>query len=203
MSKRSLILIALVAILGLAAGAGLFWKMGGGAGAGDGAQTAQGDVGGPFQLVDQDGRPVDESVLEGQWNIVFFGFTYCPDICPSTLQAIDVAKQQLGPRGEDLQTVFISVDPERDTPEQLKTYLSLDAFPDNVIGLTGTPEQIAQVAKAYYVYYRKSGEGPDYTVDHSTAAYLMDPQGRFNRVLAFGVAPDEMARLIRTAMQEG
>ena len=160
-------------------------------------------MGGPFQLVDQDGQPVDESVLEGQWNIVFFGFTYCPDICPSTLQAIDVAKQQLGPRGDDLQTVFISVDPERDTPEQLKTYLSLDAFPDNVIGLTGTPEQVAQAAKAYYGYYRKAGEGPDYTVDHSTAAYLMDPQGRFNRVLAFGIAPDEMARLIRTAMQEG
>ena len=113
------------------------------------------------------------------------------------------AQDQLGPRGADLQTVFISVDPERDTPEQLKTYLSLEAFPEGVVGLTGTPEQIEQVAKSYYVYYRKSGEGPDYTIDHSTAAYLMDPQGRFNRVLAYGLAPDEMARLIRSAMQEG
>ena len=199
MSKRSLIIIALVAVIGLGAGAALFWR----AESPAGADSAQADVGGPFELVNQDGQTVDESILEGRWSMVFFGFTYCPDICPSTLQAVAAAQEQLGPRGADLQTVFISVDPERDTPEQLKTYLSLDAFPDDVVGLTGAPEQIEQVAKAYYVYYRKSGEGPDYTVDHSTAAYLMDPQGRFNRVLAYGLSPDEMARLIRTAMQEG
>lgn len=198
MSKRSLIIIALVAVIGLAAGAALFWRSEGPASA-----TGQADVGGPFELVNQDGQTVDQSILEGRWSVVFFGFTYCPDICPSTLQAVAAAQEQLGPRGADLQTVFISVDPERDTPEQLKTYLSLDAFPKGVIGLTGSPEQIAQVAKSYFVYYRKSGEGPDYTVDHSTAAYLMDPQGRFNRVLAYGLSPDEMARLIRTAMQEG
>ena len=182
MSKRSLIIIALVAVIGLGAGAALFWR----AESPAGADSAQADVGGPFKLVNQDGQTVDESILEGRWSVVFFGFTYCPDICPSTLQAVAAAQEQLGPRGADLQTVFISVDPERDTPEQLKTYLSLDAFPDGVVGLTGAPEQIEQVAKAYYVYYRKSGEGPDYTVDHSTAAYLMDPQGRFNRVLAYG-----------------
>jgi protein SCO1 len=199
MSKRSLIIIALVAVIGLGAGAALFWR----AEAPVGAASAEADVGGPFELVNQDGQTVDESILEGRWSVVFFGFTYCPDICPSTLQAVAAAQEQLGPRGADLQTVFISVDPERDTPEQLKTYLSLDAFPDGVVGLTGTPEQIDQVAKAYYVYHRKSGEGPDYTMDHSTAAYLMDPQGRFNRVLAYGLSPDEMARLIRTAMQEG
>lgn len=199
MSKRSLIIIALVAVLGLAAGAALFWRTEGPAG----GSSAQADVGGPFELVNQDGQAVDQSILEGRWSVVFFGFTYCPDICPSTLQAVAAAQDQLGPRGADLQTVFISVDPERDTPEQLKTYLSLEAFPDGVVGLTGTPEQIEQVAKSYYVYYRKSGEGPDYTIDHSTAAYLMDPQGRFNRVLAYGLAPDEMARLIRSAMQEG
>lgn len=199
MSKRSLIIIALVAVIGLGAGAALFWR----AEAPVGGASAQADVGGPFELVNQDGQTVDESILEGRWSVVFFGFTYCPDICPSTLQAVAAAQEQLGPRGADLQTVFISVDPERDTPEQLKTYLSLDAFPDGVVGLTGTPEQIDQVAKAYYVYHRKSGEGPDYTMDHSTAAYLMDPQGRFNRVLAYGLSPDEMARLIRTAMQEG
>jgi protein SCO1 len=199
MSKRSLILIALVAVIGLGAGAAMFWR----AETPAGASSAQADVGGPFELVNQDGQTVDESILKGRWSIVFFGFTYCPDICPSTLQAVAAAQEQLGPRGADLQTVFISVDPERDTPEQLKTYLSLDAFPEGVVGLTGAPEQIEQVAKAYYVYYRKSGDGPDYTMDHSTAAYLMDPQGRFNRVLAYGLSPDEMARLIRTAMQEG
>ncbi|MFP5448673.1 MAG: photosynthetic protein synthase I [Caulobacterales bacterium 32-67-6] len=199
MSKRSLIIIALVAVIGLGAGAALFWR----AETPAGAASGQADVGGPFELVNQDGQPVDQSILEGRWSVVFFGFTYCPDICPSTLQAVAAAQEQLGPRAADLQTVFISVDPERDTPEQLKTYLSLEAFPDGVVGLTGSPEQIEQVAKSYYVYYRKSGEGPDYTIDHSTAAYLMDPQGRFNRVLAYGLSPDEMARLIRTAMQEG
>lgn len=199
MSKRSLIIIALVAVIGLGAGTALFWR----AETPAGAASGQADVGGPFELVNQDGQPVDQSILEGRWSVVFFGFTYCPDICPSTLQAVAAAQEQLGPRAADLQTVFISVDPERDTPEQLKTYLSLEAFPDGVVGLTGSPEQIEQVAKSYYVYYRKSGEGPDYTIDHSTAAYLMDPQGRFNRVLAYGLSPDEMARLIRTAMQEG
>lgn len=196
MSKRALMIIALVAALGLAAGAALFWRI---EAPTPGSHT-QADVGGPFKLVNQDGQTVDQSILEGRWSIVFFGFTYCPDICPATLQSVSAAQAQLGPRADQLQTVFISVDPERDTPEQLKTYLSLDAFPDGVIGLTGSPEQVEQVAKSYYVYYRKSGEGPDYTIDHSTAAYLMDPKGRFNRVLAYGIAPDEMARLIREAM---
>ena len=154
-------------------------------------------------LYDTKGEPVTHANLAGKYYLIYFGFTYCPDICPSTLQAVAVAEEQLGPRADELQTVFISVDPERDTPEQLKTYLSLDAFPDDVMGLTGTPEQVAQAAKAYHAYYRKNGEGPDYSVDHSTAAYLMDPQGRFNRVLAYGLPPEEMARLIREAMQQG
>lgn len=202
MSKRSWIIIALVAVIGLAVGGAVFWREGGPQ-AGVGGSSGQAKVGGPFELVNQDGQPVDESLLKGKWSVVFFGFTYCPDICPSTLQAVAVAEEQLGPQADDLQTVFISVDPERDTPEQLKTYLSLDAFPDKVIGLTGTPEQVEKAAKAYYVYYRKNGEGPDYSVDHSTAAYLMDPEGRFNRVLAYGLPPEEMARLIREAMQQG
>lgn len=201
MSRTSLLIIALVAVLGLAAGGAMVWRLSGPGEAG-GAQ-GQAKVGGPFQLVNQDGQAVDESILKGRWSVVFFGFTYCPDICPSTLQAVAVAQEELGARARDLQVVFISVDPERDTPEQLKTYLSLEAFPNNVVGLTGTPEQVAAAAKAYYVYYRKSGEGPNYTVDHSTAAYLMDPDGRFNRVLAYGLPPQEMARLIRTAMQGG
>lgn len=202
MSKRSWIIIALVAVIGLAVGVAVFWREGGSQ-AGVAGSSGQAKVGGPFELVNQDGQPVDESLLKGKWSVVFFGFTYCPDICPSTLQAVAVAEEQLGPQADDLQTVFISVDPERDTPEQLKTYLSLDAFPDKVIGLTGTTEQVEKAAKAYYVYYRKNGEGPDYSVDHSTAAYLMDPEGRFNRVLAYGLPPEEMARLIREAMQQG
>ena len=96
--------------------------------------AGQADVGGPFQLVDQQGRPVDESLLQGRWSLVFFGFTYCPDFCPTTLQALDATKQQLGDRADDLQIVFISIDPERDTPQMLKDYLSSDGFPEGVIG---------------------------------------------------------------------
>jgi protein SCO1 len=157
-------------------------------------------VGGPFQLVDQNGRPTTEAALKGQWNAVFFGFTYCPDVCPGTLQALAAASDQLGPKAKDLKIVFISVDPERDTPDQMKRYLSGDYLPGNTLGLTGTPAQVAAAAKAYRVYAKKVGDGPDYSVDHSTAIYLVDPKGRFDRVIAYSLPPEEIARQIRAAM---
>lgn len=161
----------------------------------------QAAVGGPFQLVDQNGKPTDESVLKGKWTVVFFGFTYCPDVCPTTMQALGAAQQQLGPKADQMQVVFMSLDPARDTPAQLKTYLGSDIFPKGTIGLTGTPEQVAAAAKAYRVYYKKNGEGADYLVDHSTAAYLMDPKGRFDRVIPYGISPEEIARQISDAMR--
>ena len=159
------------------------------------------DIGGPFELVDQTGRTVDQSILQGYWTAVFFGFTYCPDVCPGTLQALAAASDQLGPKAKDLKIVFISVDPGRDTPEQVKGFLSGDNLPKNIQGLTGTPEQTAAAAKAYRVYYKKVGDGPDYSVDHSTAIYLMDPKGRFDSVLAYGLTPPQMAELISKAMR--
>ena len=109
---------------------------------------------------------------------------------------------QLGPeKAARAQVVFITVDPERDTPAKLKTYLSSPAFPKNIIGLTGTPAQIARAAKAYYAYYQKDGSGPNYTVDHSTAIYLMDPDGRFVKPIAEGLTPDEVAGQISEAMR--
>ena len=92
--------------------------------------------------------------------------------------------------------VFVTIDPERDTPAALKTYLSSRVFPKNMVGLTGTPTQIAQVAKDYFVYYQKEGTGPNYTMDHSTALYLMDPSGRFHGVIADGLTPDQDAQAI-------
>jgi len=157
-------------------------------------------VGGPFQLVDQNGRPTTEAALKGQWNAVFFGFTYCPDVCPGTLQALAAASDQLGPKAKNLQIVFISVDPARDTPAQLKSYLSADYLPKTTLGLTGTTEQVAAAAKAYRVYYKPVGDGPGYSVDHSTAIYLVDPKGRFDRVIAYNLPPEEIARQIRDAM---
>jgi len=156
--------------------------------------------GGPFSLVNQDGQPVDQRVLNGKWSIVFFGYTFCPDFCPTTLTTLGQAMTQLGPAAQKVQVVFITVDPDRDTPKELKTYLSSRPFPKNIIGLTGTPAQIAQAAKQYVVYYQKDGTGPSYTVDHSTALYLMDPNGRFHGVIADGLTPQEEAQQINAAI---
>ncbi|MCF8503838.1 MAG: SCO family protein [Caulobacter sp.] len=158
-------------------------------------------VGGPFQLVNQDGRPVDESVLKGKWSVVFFGFTYCPDICPATMQAVRGAVDLLGANGKDVQIVFVSVDPGRDRPRVLKDWLDAQGLPASTLGLTGTPEQVAAAAKAYRVVYQREGDGADYQVNHSTAAYLMNPDGRFDRVLAYGLTPEQMADQIRKGMR--
>ena len=159
--------------------------------------TGQPLVGGDFQLVDQEGRPVDQTILNGKWSLVFFGFTYCPDVCPTTMQVLGAAQQQLGPKADKFQVVFISVDPERDTPEQIKTYLSNEVFPKGTIGLTGTPEQVAAAAKAYRVYYKKVPQGDDYTMDHTGILYLMDPQGRFMTHFTPNTPPADMAARIR------
>ena len=143
---------------------------------------------------------MDQRVLNGKWSLVFFGYTFCPDVCPTTLTALGQAMKDLGPKAKDVQVVFITVDPARDTPKALKTYLSSPAFPRNAIGLTGSPGQIAEVAKEYVVYYRKDGSGPNYAMDHSTAIYLMAPDGRFHGVIADGLTPQEDARQISQAL---
>jgi protein SCO1/2 len=156
--------------------------------------------GGPFTLVDQDGRAVDQRLLNGKWSVVFFGYTFCPDFCPTTLTTLGRAMTQLGTKAADVQVVFITVDPARDTPAELKSYLSSRVFPRNAIGLTGTPAQVAAAAKGYMVYYQKAGTGPNYTVDHSTALYLMDPKGQFSAVIADGLTPQQEADQITRAM---
>lgn len=158
-------------------------------------------IGGPFQMVDQTGKPVDQKILQGKWSAVFFGFTYCPDVCPGTLQGLSAATDILGPKAKNLQIVFISVDPGRDTVPQMKNFLSPDFVPKTTVGLSGTPEQVAAAAKAYRVYYAKVGEGPGYTVDHSTAIYLMDPKGRFVTVIPYNLPPEDIARRLADAMR--
>lgn len=199
MPRRNIILIA-ACVIGLIFLGAVAWKTGVFTRAGT-SGGGQGAVGGPFQLVNQDGKPVDEKLLKGKWTVVFFGFTYCPDVCPTTMQAMGAAQKQLGPKADKLQVVFVSVDPERDNPAQLKTYLSNEVFPKGTIGLTGTPEQVAAAAKAYRVFYEKSGEGSDYLINHSTPAYLMNPKGQFDRVLPYGISPEEIARQISDAMR--
>jgi protein SCO1/2 len=192
------ILAAVVVLGGLC---GLIWRMSA-TPKPAAVDAAQMPIGGPFHLIDQDGRPVDQRILDGKWSAVFFGYTYCPDTCPATLQALGAASRKLGDP-KNFQVVFISVDPARDTPQQMKTYLQSQGFPAHAIGLTGTPAEVAAAAKAYSVYYAKSGTGADYTMDHSAAVYLMNPQGKFTRPLSHAMAPDLIAQQIQAAEQQG
>ena len=168
---------------------------------GEVTSTGQPLIGGPFQLVNEEGQAVDQTILNGKWSLVFFGFTYCPDFCPATLGMLEATKQQLGAEGEDLQLVFISVDPERDTPQAMKDYLS--SYPMDVVGLTGTPQQVKTAADAYRALYQKVGEGEDYTMNHSLTIYLMGPDGRFRAPLGHDIGPARAADIIRRNMARG
>ena len=168
------------------------------------AQSAQNQGAGPggqFTLVDQDGRTVDQSALNGKWSIVFFGYTFCPDYCPTTLTTLGKAMDQLGPAAKDAQVVFITIDPARDTPAAMKSYISSRVFPKNIIGLTGTPAEIAQIAKGYKVFYQKEGTGSNYSMDHSTALYVMGTDGQFRTVIADGLTPQQDAQQLTDAMR--
>lgn len=134
-------------------------------------------VGGPFALTDQNGQTVTDASLRGQPYLLFFGFTHCPDICPSTLYEVSQMLEALG-KDAKARAVFISVDPERDTQSVMKDYLG--SFDPRILGLTGTPEQIAAVAKAFRVYAKKVAQKDgEYTMDHTAMVYLMDSKGRF------------------------
>lgn len=160
----------LVAVLILGTGA-FVWLSGGG------SATL---VGGPFTLEDGNGKQVSDRDYRGKYMLVYFGYTFCPDVCPTTLNEVADAMDHLGPKAGELQPIFITVDPKRDTPAVVKQYAA--AFSPRLIGLTGTPEEIAKVAKEYRVYYaeHRTGPGPnDYSMDHSSILYLMGPDGKF------------------------
>jgi protein SCO1 len=158
-------------------------------------------IGGPFNLVDQRGRPVDQRVLDGKWSAVFFGYTFCPDVCPTTLNAVADAMDKLGPAASQVRPLFITIDPARDTPAVVKQFAA--AFGSRITGLTGTPEEIAKVAKEYHVYYaeHRTGPGPnDYSMDHSSILYLMDPKGGFVAPVGADQTGDEMAANLKKLM---
>ena len=143
-------------------------------------------VGGPFQLVDQNSKPITEQDLKGHPFLVFFGFTHCPDVCPTTLFEVSEIFRALGPEAKDIRALFITVDPERDTPAVLKDYLS--SFDPRIIGVTGDGTAVAAAEKAYRVYAKKVPiDGGGYTMDHTAIVYLMNKDGRF-------VAPFNMKR---------
>ena len=149
-------------------------------------------LGGPFGLTDQDGTRKTEADFRGKYMLVFFGYSYCPDVCPTTLAVMRAALDRMGDQAERIVPVFITVDPKRDTPEALKAYLS--SFGPRFVGLTGTPEEIASVAKEYRVFYRThDGEGANYTVDHSGVVYLMKPDGTYLANYSIANSPEAMA----------
>jgi cytochrome oxidase Cu insertion factor (SCO1/SenC/PrrC family) len=154
-------------------------------------------IGGSFSLTDQNGDRVTEQSFRGKLMLIYFGFVFCPDACPTALSAMTDAIEQLGPGGEDVVPVFITVDPERDTVAVLKDYA--EAFHPRLKALTGTPEEIAQVAKAYRVYFRKAEESApgEYLVDHSSIIFLMGRDGRYRTHFTHFAPPEQMAAEIK------
>ena len=163
------------------------------------ATTGTALIGGPFTLVGRDGKPVTDRAFRGKYMLVFFGFTHCPDICPAELQVMSAALDELGPKANEIIPIFITLDPERDTPPVVTGYVM--NFSPRFVGLTGSPEQIAEAAKAYRVTYSKfqeEGAKPDdYSIDHSALVYLMGKDGEYLTHFAYGTPAAKMAETLR------
>jgi protein SCO1/2 len=155
-------------------------------------------IGGPFTLTDETGQRVTEATYRGRHMLVFFGFTYCPDVCPTELAKVAAALDLLGPEAGRVVPLFVSVDPARDTPDALAQYT--DLFHPAIIGLTGTEAEIAAAARAYRVYYNKVKTGQEadaYTMDHSAFVYLLGPDGAFRQFYSPQATPEQIAGSIR------
>jgi protein SCO1/2 len=158
-------------------------------------------VGGPFSLIDHTGERRTDEDFRGKVMLIYFGFTYCPDICPTDLQNIGLALDQLGPAADKVQPLFITVDPERDTAEHLKEYLSL--FHPRIIGLTGDAVAVGAAAEAFKVYHvRVSGKGDEYTIDHTAFVYLIGTDGNYLGFLPPGTSPERIAETLRNQMAQ-
>ena len=155
-------------------------------------------IGGPFSLEDGDGRTVTDRDFRGRLMLVYFGYTHCPDACPTALQDIATALDDLGGRRNEVAPVFITVDPERDTPSVVKDYAA--NFGKDVTGLSGTPAAIASAAKAYRVYYARHPTTDGYDMDHSSIIYVMDRQGRFVANFTHETPPEAIAAKLRALL---
>ena len=188
--------LALLPVLFLAAllAAGALWRLGD-LRSQSVTQTSPAEIvklGGPFTLTDQHGVARSDAEFRGKYMLVFFGYTFCPDVCPTTLAVMSAALDKMGSAADRIVPIFISVDPARDKPEILKAYLS--AFDTRFVGLTGSEEEIAAAVKAYRVYVQAHKEqGENYTVDHTGVVYLMDKAGAFLANYSLDMAPDKLA----------
>ena len=157
--------------------------------------TGEANIGGPYELINQNGETVTEQSFIGKPQIIFFGFAYCPDVCPMALQQIGAVLSDIDPKGEIFTPIFISVDPERDTPEELAVYVTNNGFPKGLVGLTGSPEQIEKAKLAYKVYSTKVPD-PDstagYTVDHASLIFVIDRDGKFHNVFTHTSTMDDI-----------
>jgi len=158
------------------------------------------ELGGPFTLTNQDGTSVTDATYRGKWMLIYFGFTYCPDVCPTELQVVSEALHDLGDQASQVAPIFVTIDPERDTPAVLADYVKL--FDDRLIGLTGTAEQIAAIARAYRVYYAKVTPpgSTTYLMDHSSFLYLMAPDGRFSTLFRNGTSAADIVAALKARM---
>ena len=174
--------------------AGALWRLGD-LRAQRGTQTISIDkveLGGPFTLTDQNGQQRSDGEFRGKYMLIFFGYTFCPDVCPTTLAVMAAALDKMGAGADRIVPIFISIDPDRDKPEVLKAYLS--AFGPRFVGLTGTEDEIAATTKAYRVYVQAhKDDGANYTVDHSGVVYLMVKSGAFQTNYSLDASPDKLA----------
>ncbi|MEI9803676.1 MAG: SCO family protein [Pseudolabrys sp.] len=194
-SRASHLLLVLSAFLaGLVIFLGVFFYATGQLGSGGGPGPSA--IGGPFKLIDQDGKQITEQDMKGRPFLVFFGYTHCPDVCPATLFDVSELMRAMGPDADRTGALFVTVDPERDTPAIIKDYLS--SFDPHVRGATGDPKAIDAAEKAYRVYAKKiPGEHGDYSMDHTALVYLMDKQGRFVAPFSLKRRPEDAAAELR------
>jgi protein SCO1/2 len=157
--------------------------------------TGKALIGGPFTLTEHTGRRVTEEDFKGRFTLIYFGYTFCPDVCPAELQVMSAALDQLGKKGEKVTPVFVTIDPERDTVEQMKSYVS--NFHKRLVGLTGSLKEIRAATKVYRIYYKKVADdssSTDYLMDHSSIVYLMSPEGEYLTHFAYGTGVDKMVK---------
>lgn len=185
----SMLLIAIAATLGFV---GYFWYN---------TQNSDAPYGVSFALVDQNGAPITEAAFRGQPTALFFGFTHCPEICPTTIYEINGWFETLGDEAKDVKAYFVTIDPERDTPEVLGNYLS--SVTDRVIGITGDPDKVREMASGFGIYFKRQDlDDGDYTMDHSAAVILLDSKGVFRKTIAWGENTDTAVEKMRAIAKQ-